>query len=145
MTRLGAMAAVAVLLPAAALAHGVTWGQVDVAAQVVEFRYADGEAMSFADVIVSSPDGAKAQTGRTDAWGRFAFVAAVDGVWRAEADDGQGHAITAKIEVAAGKVAAPAVLDPFLNASIREGWIVRTLLGISLIANLGLVLRWRRR
>jgi nickel transport protein len=118
-------------------AHGVVWS-VGVGASVVEFRYTTDEPMSYADITVQGPGDTAAQTGRTDAKGRFAFMADRHGPWSVTADDGMGHVSTAIVPADGGRTAM-APPDPFMASAIHEGWLLRTLLGVSLIANLGLV------
>jgi nickel transport protein len=132
------LAALVLLLTASpAWAHGVVWS-VGAGASVVEFRYTSDEPMSYADITIQGPgDTTSIQTGRTDAKGRFAFIPDRDGPWRVTADDGMGHVSTAAVPAEGGRtVIAPP--DPFMASAIHEGWLLRTMLGLSLIANLGL-------
>lgn len=120
-----------------ALAHGVVWS-VNAGASVVEFRYTTDEPMSYAAITVLGPGGTVTfQTGRTDPSGRFAFIPDRDGAWTVTADDGMGHVSTATIPVEGGRTAI-APPDPFMASAIHEGWLLRTILGLSLIGNLGL-------
>jgi nickel transport protein len=77
------------------------------------------------------------QTGRTDAKGRFAFIPDRNGPWTVVADDGMGHVSTATVPVEGGQTAM-AQPDPFMASAIHEGWLLRAMLGLSLIINLGL-------
>ncbi|RAU20031.1 hypothetical protein CU669_20615 [Paramagnetospirillum kuznetsovii] len=125
-----------------AWAHGVVWS-VNAGASVVEFRYTTDEPMSYAAITVQAPGDANTfQTGRTDPSGRFAFIPDRDGPWTVTADDGMGHVSTATVPVDGGRTAI-APPDPFMGSSIHEGWLLRTLLGLSLIGNLGLAVAVR--
>ena len=107
----------AVWRPAAATAHGVGSRELDPgAARAMVFLYADGEAMAFAQVQVTAPDGTVHQSARTDGQGGFAFLPSGSGVWRVAASDGQGH--RAEREVA---VAAPSAPDPAGGATAAAG------------------------
>ncbi|MBI3446966.1 MAG: carboxypeptidase regulatory-like domain-containing protein [Magnetospirillum sp.] len=125
------------LITGPALAHGVVWS-VNAGASVVEFRYTTDEPMSYAAITVQGPgDTNSFQTGRTDPQGRFAFIPDRDGAWTVTADDGMGHVSTATVPVEGGRTAI-ARPDPFMASAIHDGWVLRTLLGLSLIGNLGL-------
>lgn len=137
---------VLLLLTAAAgqvSAHGTDHKAVDPGPAVaVEFIYADGSPMSYADVLVYSPgdDEIEHQNGRTDANGRFVFYPDEPGKWQIEAGDGTGHLEKASVEVSAQQGEK--------EASVREnsggqksppGGLDRALmavLGVSLILNI---------
>ncbi|MFW6429091.1 MAG: hypothetical protein ACOCY3_04270 [Desulfosalsimonas sp.] len=88
-----------------AAAHGTDHEMVDPGlAEAVEFTYADGSPMSYAEVLVYSPedDETEHQNGRTDANGRFVFYPDKPGKWRIQADDGTGHLEKASVEISAG-------------------------------------------
>ena len=134
------------LVAGPAWAHGVVWS-VNAGASVVEFRYTTDEPMSYAAITVQAPgETITFQTGRTDPSGRFAFIPDRNGAWTVTADDGMGHVSTATVPVEGGRTAI-APPDPFMASAIHEGWLLRTMLGLSLIVNLGLaasVFRRRR-
>ena len=141
----------AVWRPAGAMAHGVGSRELDPgAARAMVFLDADGEAMAFAQVQVTAPDGTVHQSARTDGRGGFAFLPSASGVWRVAASDGQGH--RAEREVAVGLASGPA--SPALAAPPAPGPVAVPVqaastagigpnwrdvaLGLSLLANLGL-------
>ena len=127
--------------PIAVWAHGVGSREVDPgAAKAMEFLYADGEPMAFAQVQVTAPgEGGLFQSARADARGRFAFVPAGPGVWTVAASDGQGHRAVREVAVEAAQqpdgkapAAAPGVQD-----AIGPDWR-SIVLGLSLLANVAL-------
>ncbi|MFP3999211.1 MAG: hypothetical protein ACLFUN_05145 [Desulfobacterales bacterium] len=88
-----------------AIAHGTDHEVIDPGpAAAVEFTYADGSPMSYAEVLVYSPedDETEHQNGRADANGRFVFYPDKPGKWRIQADDGTGHLEKASVEISAG-------------------------------------------
>lgn len=89
----------ALLAASPAAAHGVGARIVSGPGRVVEFYYADGDAMAYADAKVFSPESGDVPylNGRTDKLGRLAFLPDKPGPWRVEAKDAEGH--LAKIEV----------------------------------------------
>ena len=142
--------AAAVGHPVLAGAHGVGSREMDPGtARAMEFLYADGEPMAFAQVQVTAPGGAGVvhQSARADARGRFAFVPAGPGVWIVAASDGQGHRAVREVTVTADTPAAPgasgqgprtsALAAPVAAGQIGPGWR-DIVLGLSLLANLGL-------
>ena len=121
----------AILASAALPAHAhVAQGRVIAAKPIsVEFKYADGEPMAFASVSVFGPQPtALYQTGKTDALGRFSFIATAAGNWRVEAQDEEKH---------------KAAIDVPLASPDRVGkpWqhYLDILLVVSLIGNVALV------
>lgn len=123
--------------PTTVAAHGTRHMIETADAVTVAFRYTDGTVMAFAEVWVTTPgpDERLVQTGRTDAAGRFAFVPTSTGTWHVAADDGQGHAETARVPV-----------GPELVATSRASALHRWLLFASLAANIFLAAAlWRRR
>lgn len=148
MVRFFALAVVAAVMvghPLTVQAHGVGSREMDPgAAKAMEFLYADGEVMAFAQVQVTAPDGSVHQSARTDARGRFAFVPTGPGGWSVAASDGQGHRAVAKVAVTAGQDARP-VAAAAPRAPQRIGPSGRdVVLGVSLLANLFLLAAWRR-
>ena len=157
-----ALAALLVWRPGNAAAHGVGSREIDPGVtRAMVFLYANGEPMAFAQVQVTAPDGAVYQSARTDGRGGFAFLPSGCGVWRVAASDGQGHRAERQIEMAdpggpaAGlgqgskdDVPGPESLRAAAEKSVdRLGPSLRdVILGLSLLANLGLGLAfWRLR
>ena len=127
-----------------AFGHGVTCRNVDEPAVAVIFAYSDGEPMSYAETKVfgpqSSPD-LEFQNGRTDARGIFGFIPDRPGSWRIEARDGMGHKTNHEIvvkdtTVTEKKPATPSTREPQLSSP----GALKILLGLSIIANLALLL-----
>jgi nickel transport protein len=136
--------AAALLLPAAAFAHGVEiydeTGQAG--ARTLRFMYSTGESMLFASVKVyppSTPD-ATVQESMTDRDGYFSFVPFEDGPWRLSVEDGMGHKgeITLTVGGAesgadAGNVAASSAVSG-RSGGARPA--LRVMFGLSLILNI---------
>lgn len=120
------------------LAHGVSSSiKVEDSLPLCTFHYADGTALSYAEVKIWSPgnDEVEFQNGRTDKNGRFSFIPDRDGIWRITADDGLGHAVSAVYEVT-GSVKTFKPLQKTEKPSL-----MLALFGVSLIFNLALVAR----
>jgi nickel transport protein len=86
-------------------AHGVEYSSLESSsAIVVEFRYSSGEPLRFAEVTVCFPADTKVeyQSGRSDRNGRFAFLPKIQNEWFVNVDDGRGHALSTRLEVAGG-------------------------------------------
>jgi nickel transport protein len=138
---------------ATAEAHGTDYRLLDPeSAVVVEFIYADNMPMSYAEVLVYSPENNRIeyQNGRTDINGRFAFYPEVSGQWGIQADDGTGHLQRVLIEIDPGK-ADKTRMGSVSGRSDSHGHqqtLPRTwgiVLGISLIVNLFLGLHLAKR
>lgn len=131
-----------ILFANTALAHGTGYNISNLPAIALEFFYSTGEKMSYREVKVFSPSDSKfaAQTGRTDEFGRFAFVPNVSGDWRVIVRDEEGHQCEANITVAEDFNAA-------VNDSQPEGFNLyfRAILGVSLIFNLAMLIKIFRR
>jgi nickel transport protein len=147
---LTALAAAMVGHPVAACAHGAGSREMDPgAARVMEFLYADGEPMAFAQVRVTAPGGGVHQSAHADARGRFAFVPDGAGVWTVAAADGQGHRAVVDVTTVGGAAGPTAAGSPLASPSegrsgrIGPGWR-EVALGLSLLANLLLWAAWRR-
>ncbi|GAB7023240.1 hypothetical protein [Salidesulfovibrio brasiliensis] len=131
------------LIPAVdAAAHGLGHRLLESGqATVFETSYSTGEPVAYGEVLVYGPGEGKAeyQNGRTDANGRFAFVPNADGRWNVVVDAGMGHRHTFDVEVdESGRV---------VSREVKQGTMIPALLGVSLLANLGLaglLLRRRR-
>ena len=123
------------------LAHGTGYRHSQVEAVALEFMYSTGEAMSYREAKVFSPNDEKFayQSGRTDEKGRFAFVPDSPGKWRVIVRDEEGHQCTAEISIDAQKESANANQE----SSILSGYeiFMRSILGVSLIFNIALVIR----
>ena len=89
------------LLACSANAHGTGYNISSLKAIPLEFFYSTGEKMSYREVKVFSPSDSKfaVQTGRTDEFGRFAFIPNISGDWRVIVRDEEGHQCEANISV----------------------------------------------
>lgn len=133
-------------MPSTAYAHGVGHIMVDETATAMRFYYSDESPMSFAETIVLHPYGSEFLIGRTDARGYFAFIPTEQGLWTVEANDGMGHraAVPLTIEAQAGQRSAKAGKlrlehgDHAAKESYSHSKAFMALLGVSLLANLGL-------
>ena len=125
-----------------AFAHGTGYRHSALKAVALEFMYSTGEAMSYREARVFSPNDDKFawQSGRTDERGRFAFVPNAAGMWRIIVRDEEGHQCEASIlisgeglEVSGGEA----------ESSIPNGMelFIRALLGVSVIFNIAMIIR----
>jgi nickel transport protein len=136
------------LTGSAAFGHGVTCRNIDEPAVAVLFAYSDGEPMSYAETKVFGPQSSsdlEFQNGRTDARGIFGFIPDRPGNWRIEARDGMGHKAIHEIAVkdttaTLQKPATPSTREPHLSSP----GALQILLGLSIIANLALLLARKR-
>ncbi len=139
------LAGFAAFCPTAGYAHGTVYQVLDTAATITaEFGYTDGQPMPFAEVLIFSPQDTEVehQNGRTDRHGRFAFRPDVPGTWRVKVDDGTGHRVDARIEVAADLTTA----TPLDRHAHHHGSVwLKTVAGLSLLANLFLFAMLRAR
>ena len=139
--------AVLVSLCSSSYAHGTGYRHSSLKAIALEFAYSTGEAMSYREARVYSPSDEKfaAQSGRTDEYGRFAFIPDVKGEWRVIVRDEEGHQCEAKINITdeflSGNQNLTVQSDSF-NDSGNEIFI-RALLGVSIIFNIALLIRRR--
>ena len=129
-------------------AHGVGYREISIKAVPLEFFYSTGEKMSYCETKIFSPKDSKfaAQTSRTDEQGRISFIPDSIGEWRVIVNDGQGHQCEAKINIT----------EEFLknNISIEQNHendspaglelFIRALLGVSLIFNAALMIKFRK-
>ncbi len=124
-------------------------------AVTAEFYYSDGDPMSYAEVLVFSPENGKVeyQNGRTDQRGRFAFFPETPGTWRIEANDGMGHKAVTSVEVH-GEKSAETEAEKKSGKSIavqnaQSGTsfpVLKSVAGLSLIFNLFFVFfLWKRK
>jgi nickel transport protein len=136
--------AAALLLPAAAFAHGVEiydeTGQAGV--RTLRFMYSTGESMLFASVKVyppSTPD-ATVQETMTDRDGYFSFVPFENGPWRLTVEDGMGH--KGEITLTVSGVGSVAGAGDAAASGAGQGGTggahpaLRVILGLSLILNI---------
>ena len=118
---------------------------------VVETFYSTGEPMSYAEVLVFSPQDQKVeyQNGRTDKNGTFAFCPDTEGEWRIEISDGTGHKIDAMIQAGSprsGKAYSGTPGDVEQKRKAQRSRIIEIVAGLSVIINLfaGLYF-WKKR
>ncbi len=155
---------VSLLLAYPAFAHGVGAGHAQGPCEAVRFYYSDGQPMAYAEVLVYGPGDAKVefQNGRTDKNGVFAFVPDRTGPWRVVCNDGMGHRAEYASELVSGNDAktneSPAqqtmqepVVKPVVKSVVKPVvkqtaplWL-KALLGVSLLFNLALGIRCRRK
>jgi nickel transport protein len=127
-----------------AYAHGTGHRLLDAEHPVaISFFYVDETPMTYAEVLVFSPDDRKVehQNCRTDKNGIFAFLPNAPGEWLIRADDGMGHAAEAVVEVKAkgsSDAERAAVAGPKASSG-SSSKTVRIIAGLSLILNLSLV------
>jgi nickel transport protein len=83
------------------LAHGTSCKIFKDSTLIIKAEYDDGTVMSYAEVLIFSPDDKtiEYQNGRTDKNGIFAFVPDKPGNWRIKVNDGMGHGIVKEITV----------------------------------------------
>ena len=97
--------------------------------------------MAYAKVNIQGPDSDKPehQNGRTDCKGIFAFCPDQSGTWVLTVNDGRGHRVRAKIEVADNDHQKPAQTNAVqANQSKSPGW-VQILTGLSILLNIALI------
>ena len=127
-------------------AHGVGYRQSELRAIPLEFFYSTGEKMSYREARVFSPKDEKfaVQSGRTDEEGRFAFVPDCSGDWRVIVRDEEGHQCTADLTITQDFLDGR-TQSQTQDSSLPQGTdlIIRALLGVSVIFNLALIIRWR--
>jgi nickel transport protein len=142
--------ALMVISASPAFGHGVSYGMAESKALTVFFAYTGSEPMSYVPVLVFGPQSTpdlEYQNGRTDAQGKFAFVPDRSGEWRVEASDGTGHKGVMTVTVTEDMLTSG---DGAYSAARSAGtppMAERTILGLSLLANLclaGLLLRKRK-
>ncbi|QTA92552.1 hypothetical protein [Desulfonema magnum] len=143
------------LCPQPVAAHGTGCRILsDNKAVTAEFYYSDGEAMSYASILVFGPgdDKTEYQNGRTDRSGRFGFYPDKNGTWRIEANDGMGHKAQAAVEVREEKSAETEAEKNFPSSHAELGnkgtlsTLLKSVLGLSLIFNIFFVIfLWKRK
>ena len=97
----------ALLVPAAAQAHGILAELSAAADAVVVACFYEGGGPADAEVLVYSPAAPERifQMQRTDLRGFAAFVPDTAGTWKVVADDGMGHRTELEVVIAEGEVA----------------------------------------
>lgn len=121
-------------------AHGTGYRILEKCGAVtVEFYYSTGEPISYARVLVFSPQNEKDekveyQNGRTDKQGRFAFYPNMAGIWCVKTNDGRGHMIQGLVEVKETKTEGSIIVDK--TKVWPSSKLLGALLGVSLISNL---------
>ncbi len=123
-------------------AHGTGYKIIESSkAVVIEFYYSGGEPMSYAQVLVFSPQDQKTeyQNGRTDRKGRFAFYPDISGNWRIEISDGMGHKVQAEVNGGSGK---PDQTPVQKSESAGLNKISKAFFGVSVIWFLTSLLLW---
>lgn len=130
------------LLTGEIFAHGTGYRHSQFEAVALEFIYSTGEAMSYREARVFSPNDEKFayQSGRTDEKGRFAFVPDTPGKWRVIVRDEEGHQCTAEIVISdkGEGVSESEIQSAVINSTEI---LIRSLLGVSLIFNIALIIR----
>lgn len=134
-----------------AFAHGVGWRQCDTPAVALEFVYASGQKMAYAEARVFAPDDPEHawQTGRTDGEGHLSFVPHLPGIWRAVAKDGEGHRTEAEIDVTPEFLKGGTGVSQIGNSSDKNPPVgldlaLRALLGVSLLFNVAALVLLKR-
>ncbi|MDR1658041.1 MAG: DUF4198 domain-containing protein [Deltaproteobacteria bacterium] len=138
-----------------ASAHSVAWNQQPSDQTItLSFIYSDQSPMAYSQVKVFSPADSQIeyQNARTDRSGIFAFRPDVPGQWSFEVNDGQGHLAQGDLVInspepvaaAADSTSADTPAEAALEAPLASGGapkvgLIRVLLGLSLILNLGLI------
>jgi nickel transport protein len=127
MSMRAALCTILLLAAMPAAAHGVETRIIGDGAATVEFKFADGTPLAFAEAVVTAPDGTgePAATGRTDRSGRFSFFPDRAGAWRVEVHDEGGHVARAVVTSTGQHIEVPRHAFP--------DWLV----ALSLVANVG--------
>lgn len=114
---------------------------------VLAFHYSGGDPISYARILVFSPNDNKAeyQNGRTDRKGKFAFFPDTSGKWRFEVNDGRGHMAKGSVDFTTQeKTDKKAVNPPISSPNMPKPLAV--VMGISLVFNLFFFLRaWKKK
>ncbi len=144
--RLAFTAGLFLLLTGEIFAHGTGYRHSQFEAVALEFMYSTGEAMSYREARVFSPNDEKFsyQSGRTDEKGRFAFVPDTPGKWRVIVRDEEGHQCTAEINITAENLNPknePQTHNQQSTILNSYEIFMRSLLGVSLIFNIALIIR----
>lgn len=138
---LGLMVLISLSVASKSFAHGTGYRQAALKAIPLEFFYSTGEAMSYREARVFSPNDEKfaAQSGRTDEKGRFAFVPDVAGLWRVIVRDEEGHQCEAKIDITEDFLSGNENIT-LNNENIDNAEIfMRAVSGVSIIFNIAMI------
>jgi len=130
------MAIVAMLAPAAALAHGIEATVDDARAVVVTVAYESGEPLSFETAEVLPPGGGPPfQAGRTDRLGRVVFVPDRIGSWTVKVTSEGGHGTVVRVPVDETRLAGGAAASGGGQgrAAIRNGRWSRLVTGVGVL------------
>ena len=140
--RLAVIAGLILLITGEIFAHGTGYRHSGFQAVALEFMYSTGEAMSYREARVFSPNDEKFayQSGRTDEKGRFAFVPDTAGKWRVIVRDEEGHQCTAEIDIAPENLSTANTPQQSTILDTYEIFI-RALLGVSIIFNIAMIIR----
>jgi nickel transport protein len=128
--------------PFDAWSHGTDYSLVKEAnLAAIEFHYSDGEPMSYAEVLVFSPQDRQVehQNARTDRHGKFAFCPDIPGAWLITANDGMGHLCEATVEVSPEASSEKDDTPQGQTGSghpVQGSKILKIIAGLSLIFNL---------
>lgn len=131
-----------VLTAGVLFAHGVGYKHSDLKSITLEFFYSTGEKMSYRETQVFSPNDSKfaIQSGRTDEFGRFAFIPDTIGIWRVIVRDEEGHQANAEINITQDFLNNKNVIPNSNNSTNifdnKFEIFLRALLGVSLIFNI---------
>ena len=125
--------------PTAARAHGLYLSRTEGRAVTLHAGYSTGAPVAYGEVMVFAPDdtATEFQNGRTDRNGDFAFLPDAPGPWRITVDAGMGHRVRLDLAIGADAAKLPPAPPPNTGP-------LRILLGLSLLANLGLAAAWRK-
>jgi nickel transport protein len=127
-------AALAVLGPAAALAHEVLHEIERSRAVAVRAHFADGEALAYAAYEIYSPNDPNIpyQKGRTDRSGWLSFVPDVPGTWRVKVSDAAGHGLELEVDATASAATQPPGGHRAPDSEVA--FVLRPLAGLAVIA-----------
>lgn len=90
-----------ILSPVCLFAHGVMGKISSQKAFMIHAMYDDGEPMGYAEIkIYGTSAKIPFQSGWTDRKGRFFFAPDKKGIWKAFVNDGMGHRLALKINIA---------------------------------------------
>ena len=136
---------IAVSLCSLSYAHGTGYRQSSLKSIALEFSYSTGEAMSYREARVYSPNDTKYayQSGRTDEYGRFSFIPNVKGEWRVIVRDEEGHQCEAKLDITDEFISGSENLIVHSDSDYDSGndIFIRAVLGVSIIMNIALIIR----
>ena len=139
------LAVLLVSLCSSSYAHGTGYRQSSMNSIALEFSYSTGEAMSYREARVFSPNDTQYayQSGRTDESGRFSFIPNVKGEWHVIVRDEEGHQCEAKLDITDEFISGTetASSSPSNGIFTETELIMRAVLGVSIIMNIALIIR----